>query len=215
MRLLYTQPLQAVVPQKLIYVPAEEQRLCRIPDYDQSGVDETSVEGIESANSDEGDLASFDPGLLPETTEVYPKQGAEIHSFRILDSDGRTVNILKQDQNYQFEVSGQFLSDSDGIYFGIHIRTVSGIMITGQRHPEAGKFIGQVRAGEGFRIKYEFKMNLLPGAYFVGGGIWSNHEPNCLHRVMDALMFRVSPDEKLKSFGYVDLSSKEPVLEIL
>lgn len=217
MRLLYTQPLQAVrAYQKLIYAPEEEQKKL-VQEYralDQADVNPVRLEATVATVPEENDPASFDPGLLPETTEFYPKQGAEIHSFRILDSKGRTVNILKPDQNYQFEVSGQFLSDNAGIYFGIHIRTVSGVIITGQRYPGSGSFIGQVRAGESFRIKYGFQMSLVPGAYFVGGGIWSNHEPACLHRVMDALMFRVSPDEKMKSFGYVDLSSNEPVLEI-
>jgi len=54
----------------------------------------------------------------------------------------------------------------------------------------------------------------VPGVYFIGTGVWSIYEPTCLHRVMDAVMFRVSQDQKLKSYGYVDLSSKGPALEI-
>ena len=162
----------------------------------------------------ESESASFDPGLSPKTTEVYPIQGAEILSFQIFDEDRRLVNVLKLGQTYQIEVSGRFLSDNESVYFGVHIRTVSGIIITGQRYPEVGKLVSRVQAGESFRIKYEFNMNLLPGAYFVGGGVWSNHEPTCLHRVMDALMFRVSPNQKVISFGYVDAASREPALEI-
>lgn len=217
MRLLYTEPLRAVRSyQKLIYAPVDEQKRL-VQEYrtiDQSGAKQMSLEQTKVMASDEHDLAAFDPGLSPKTTEVYPIQGAEILSFRILDDDRRPVNILKLGQTYQFEVSGRFLSDNDSLYFGIHIRTISGMMITGQRYPEAGKFVGQVRAGESFRMHYEFKMNLLPGVYFVGGGVWTNHEPPCLHRVIDALMFRISPVQKSTTFGYVDLSSKEPVLEI-
>ena len=142
-------------------------------------------------------------------------QGAEISSFQILDMNRHTVNVLRLGQNYQFEVSGRFTSDSDNIYFGIHIRTISGVIVTGQRYPEEGKFIKRVHNGENFRVTYGFKMILLPGAYFIGGGVWSNYEPNCLHRIMDALMFRVAPDPKSKSFGYVDASSNEPFLEII
>jgi lipopolysaccharide transport system ATP-binding protein len=57
-------------------------------------------------------------------------------------------------------------------------------------------------------------MVLLPGVYFVGCGVWSANEPNCLHRILDALMFRIMPDQKSKSSGYVDASSMEPLLEI-
>jgi homopolymeric O-antigen transport system ATP-binding protein len=216
-RLMFTQPLRVVrAYQKLIYAPTDEHdRLLR--EYraiDQSDVGGVSLEQAELATSDENKSASFDPGLSPETTEVYPIQGAEILSFQIFDSHRQLVNILKLGQNYQFEVSGRFTVDSNSVYFGFHIRALSGVIVTGQRYPEEGRFIKEVHAGENFRIIYGLKMILLPGAYFIGTGVWSIYEPSCLHRVMDALMFRVSPDQKLKSSGYVDLSSTEPVLEI-
>jgi lipopolysaccharide transport system ATP-binding protein len=216
-RLLLKQPLQVVrAYHKLIYAPLEERKRL-VQEYktkDQSDVEELSPAPEGSAPPNGEMSASFDPGLSPKTTEIYPIQGAEILSFKIFDSDRRSVNVLRPGDTYQFEVSGRFLADSEGVYFGIHIRTVSGVIITGQRYPEVGNIVGRVRAGESFRINYEFNMNLLPGAYFVGGGVWSNHEPTCLHRVMDALMFRVSPIQKVISFGYVDSSAREPVLEI-
>ncbi len=128
--------------------------------------------------------------------------------------DGSSVNVLKPNENYRFEVSGHFLGDSDKVYFGIHIRSVSGMSITGQRFPEQGKFIERVKAGENFQITYSFKMILLPGTYFVGGGVWSYNEPQCLHRIVDALMFRVLPNQKTTSFGYVDAASTQALLEI-
>jgi homopolymeric O-antigen transport system ATP-binding protein len=217
-RLLYKQPLQVVrAYHKLIYAPLAE-RKGLVQEYktlDRSdGENELTHQPAESASSSEGESASFDPGLTPKTTESYPIQGAEILSFQIFDEDRRPVNVLKLGQTYQFEVSGRFLADKESVYFGIHIRTVSGVIITGQRYPEGGGLVNRVQAGESFRIRYEFNMDLVPGAYFVGGGVWSNHEPTCLHRMMDALMFRVSPDQKMNSFGYVDLSVAKPVLEI-
>ncbi len=217
-RLMLTEPLQAVrAYQKLIYAPVDEQEslLQEYRTLNQSSMDGMSIVQVELAPSSETDSSTFDSGLSSETTEVYPMQGAEISSFQILDMNRHTVNVLRLGQNYQFEVSGRFTSDSDNIYFGIHIRTVSGVIVTGQRYPEEGKFIKRVHNGENFRITYGFKMILLPGAYFIGGGVWSNYEPNCLHRIMDALMFRVAPDPKSKSFGYVDASSNEPFLEII
>jgi lipopolysaccharide transport system ATP-binding protein len=217
-RLLYTQPLQAVrAYQKLIYAPPDEQgRL--VNEYraaDQSNQDLTTV-GWTAASpvSDENSVtAAFDPGLIPETTEIYPVQGAQIDSFRILDMEGYPVNVLTQGHDYQFEVCGQFLMDNDKIYFGIHIRSISGIVITGQRHPENAKFLERiVRAGEKFRITYGFKMILVPDVYFAGGGIWSFNEPSCLHRILDALMFRVTPNQESNALGYVDTSSTGPSL---
>jgi lipopolysaccharide transport system ATP-binding protein len=204
-RLQYTQPRQAVrAYQKLIYAPVDEKARL-VNEYrtaDQLGQDVPTTEQIEPKPSpDEQDASAFDPGLTPQTTEVYPLQGAEIHSFRILDIDGHTVNVLKLGKDYRFEVSGQFLSDSDKVYFGIHIRSISGVVITGQRYPDEGKFIEWVRAGQSFCVSFKFRMILVPGVYFVGGGVWSLNEPNCLHRILDALMFRIVPGQKSNSLG--------------
>lgn len=219
-RLLFKQPLQVVrAYQKMIYAPVEEYNrlLTEYRTIDQSDGAKATPEPTESKVLEEDDTpasASFDPGLVPETTEVYPKLGAEILSYQILDADQRPVNILAFGQTYQFEVSGRFTENCEGVYFGFHIRALSGVIVTGQRHPEGQKFIKQVHAGENFRITYGLKMSLLPGVYFIGTGVWSVYEPSCLHRVIDALMFRVSPEKKLASSGYVDLSSAEPVLKL-
>src|SRR5688500_18319983 len=166
-RLLYTQPLKAVrAYQKLIYASEGEQKHL-VNEYsmaDQSGQDISILDPAESkSDSDVIQTDMFDPGLAPQTKEIYTVQGAEIQSFRILNEDGQTVNVLQPGENYLFEVSGRFVSDSDKVYFGIHIRSISGMAITGQRYPEQGSFIDHVRAGESFRITYGFRMILLPG----------------------------------------------------
>jgi lipopolysaccharide transport system ATP-binding protein len=216
-RLLYTQPLRVVrAYQKLIYAPGDEQERL-VHEYraaDQSGADLAVVDPMqESVPSEDTNAATFDPGLTPETTELYPVQGAEILSFRMLDLDGRIVNVLYPGQECQVEICGRFLSSNDRVYFGIHIRSISGVAITGQRFPENGKFLERVvRAGEHFCITYGFKMTLVPGVYFVGGGVWSLNEPSCLHRIMDALMFRIMPAQDSYALGMVDTSSMKPSL---
>jgi lipopolysaccharide transport system ATP-binding protein len=217
-RLLYTEPSKAVrAYHKLIYASRDEQvKLVR--EYQRADQSGEEISTWESAEPTPASAAStpdiFNPGLVSQTKEIYPIQGAEIQSFRILDRDGRAVNVLQPGEDYSFEVSGQFLSDNDKVYFGIHIRSVSGMTLTGQRYPEVGDFIDRVHGGESFRITYGFRMILLPGAYFVGGGVWSYNEPNCLHRILDALMFRVTSSQKPISFGYVDAAFTQPLLEI-
>jgi len=214
---MYTQPLPVVrAYQKLIYAPTDEQKRL-ISEYrtaDQAGTDLATIASTETTvPSQETDVATFDPGLTPETTEAYPLQGAEILSFRMLDLTGRVVNVVYPGQECQIEVCGRFLTANDRIYFGIHIRSISGTVITGQRHPENGKFLDRiVRAGENFCITYGFKMTLVPGVYFVGGGVWSLNEPNCLHRITDALMFRIMPTQDSYALGVVDTASIKPSL---
>lgn len=157
---------------------------------------------------------AYDPGLIPETTTVYPSQGAIINGIRIINNNNEAVNILQSSNTYDFIVSGHFLKDFSGVYFGIHIKSVSGIEITGQRFPQEGLYLENVRAGQDFEMKFTFRMDLLPGVYFSGGGIWSSTEPHCAHRIVDAIMFRVNPGEAIHSFGYVDLREAEPVVKI-
>ncbi|MBI5429906.1 MAG: ABC transporter ATP-binding protein [Nitrosomonadales bacterium] len=218
-RLMYSSAPKAIrAYQKLIYASVDEQKRL-IQEYraaDQSGDVSGSVsQGESTIASNENHSDAFDPGLVPETTTSYPVQGAEIESIQILDTEGHVVNVLHLGKSYRFVVSGRFMNDFSGVKFGIHLKTISGVEITGQRYPIEGGYVENIVAGKTFKTSFAFRMDLLPGVYFVGGGVWSNREPVCLHRVLDAIMFRVVSNNKLKSFGYVDSSAGEPVLELI
>jgi lipopolysaccharide transport system ATP-binding protein len=219
-RLMYGPAPKAIrAYQKLIYAPAEEQK--RLVDAYRSAdelggsteIDKYLDESTEGSSVQMSE--SFDPGLVPATTTTYPVQGAEIDSVKILDAKGQVVNVLQPHGIYHFVISGRFLMPFAGVFFGIHIRNISGMVITGQRYPEEGKFIEQVDAEKSFKISFGFRVDVLPGAYFVGVGVWSAQEPNCAHRILDALMFRVVPIERQISFGYVNSMASEPVLEMI
>lgn len=226
-RLMCASPMQVVrAYQKLIYAPREEQvRLVKeyqALDQQQSlkedkGTDKLESEKVSAPRQGSAEIVKdhFDPGLMPETTTEYPVQGAEIQTIEIRDVEGRSVNVLQLGREYQFIITGRFLADIERVYFGIHIRSISGAVITGQRYPENGKYIEHIDKSNNFRIKFHFKMIVLPGVYFVGAGIWSTgeKEQTCCHRILDALMFRLKPEQKIYSFGYVDASAKESNVE--
>lgn len=213
-RLMYSQAPKAMRSyQQLIYAPIEEQKRL-VQEYcaaDQLGDNTESISQSECpivANEHPPD--AFDPGLVPETTTIYPAQGAEISSIQIFNTQGHVVNVLQPRGSYQFVVSGRFFSNFAGVFFGIHIRSISGAVITGQRYPEEGKYVDYAGAGKSFKISFGFRMDVLPGVYFVGGGIWSSQEPTCAHRILDAIMFRVVPLSRPISFGCVDMSTNVP-----
>ena len=217
-RLMFDQAPKAIrAYQKLIYAPVEEQKRL-VQEYRLSDQPSDFTENLSQTHTmvivNEQSSDVFDAGLLPETTTIYPVQGAEINSIEIHDAKGRVVNVLQPGGNYHFVVAGRFMIDFAGVFFAVHIRSISGVVITGQRYPEEGTFFNQAEAGESFKIRFAFKMDLLPGIYFAGGGIWSSQEPNCAHRILDAIMFRVVPLKSPNSFGYVDLSVKEPNVEL-
>lgn len=218
-RLMYSRAPAAIrAYQMLIYAPNEDQQRM-VQEYrvlDQTTSDITNLEKYNSvviATADPNDV--FDPGLIPATTTAYPVQGAEIVSMKILDVNGHNVNILHSGGTYQFLVYGRILESLSAVCFGISIRSVSGLIITGQRYPEEGKFIEQIESDENVKVSFSFKMDLLPGSYFVGGGIWSVQQTLLAHRVVDAIMFRVAHNEKQRSFGYVDCVADDAEFEII
>jgi lipopolysaccharide transport system ATP-binding protein len=216
-RLMYCQAPQAIrAYQALIYAPeGEYQRLVeKYRTFDAGGTAALPQEEHKPAPAPEEPVDAFDPGLIPDTTTIYPEQGGAIEKFSILDEQGRLVNVLQPGKVYQFEVIGNFQENFSGVFWGLHIRNISGAVVTGQRYPEEGVFMENVRAGSKFNVKFSFRMDLLPGAYFAGGGIWSTQEPNNVHRILDAVMFRVMPRDRLTSFGYVCLASNPPTVKL-
>ncbi|SDI37474.1 ABC transporter ATP-binding protein [Pseudomonas panipatensis] len=203
--------------QRLIYAPPEKY-LQLISEYKQAELERTDAPLLLADSSENGKQPEsdeeFDPGLIPESTVRYPEQGAQIISLDIFSSNGNRVNVLASGLEYQFVIQGRFEKTCESIYFGMHIRTISGLEITGQRYPQEPHVIEKAVAGEQFRISFNYKMSLQPGIYFAGCGVWSHNEPNNLHRIIDAAMFRVAPSSESHSFGYCDLMTLPPELEL-
>lgn len=217
-RVMYSEPLKTVrAYQRLIYAPTKEhERL--VKEYQGAALlgtdDSVSIQQDTPLEVSVQTESAFDPNLIPDTRHVYPVQGAEISSFQVLNMSGAPVNLLIPGENYKVQFSGRFFEDRARVFFGVNIRSISGVVVTGQRYPEEGKYIQQIVAGKEFSMIFSIKMILLPGSYFVSGGVWASEEPNCLHRILDALMIRVLPERSATSFGYVNASSAHPHLEM-
>jgi lipopolysaccharide transport system ATP-binding protein len=220
--------------QRLLYAPERqyEEILAEIGDIDRGerrrmdGDKEQGEEGegdeAPSAVADGSpDLAEahahFDPGLLPESTTFYPRTGASITNLQMTDPDERShrINVLGSAQAFDISCEVYFDRTVRGVHFGIHIRTTTGLVVTGQRSPEGGQGLPLVEAGKRFRLVFHFNTRLLPGVYFVGAGVWNEDEPQCLHRVIDGLMFRVVGRPGKYSFGLIDSTGSRPQIILL
>ncbi|MEO7728238.1 MAG: ABC transporter ATP-binding protein, partial [Burkholderiales bacterium] len=209
-RVMYESPPRAVRSyQRLIYAsPAEQAQL--LGDLNTAGPHGGRHERSVGSTSPVEDatrrhVEAFDPGLVPDTTTVYPARGALIEGFQIQDVNGHVVNLVRPHEQYRIIMFGRCLADFAKIWFAVHICSTSGAVIAGQRYPEEGRFIENLRVGERFKIAFWFHMALLPDTYFIGGGIWSTSELSCVHRILDALMFRVENDGPQLAFGYCNL----------
>lgn len=225
-RILFSDPVTTVrAYQKIIYAqPGEHaqlikeyQELDRLKSSEQKSFVAPKITERQIDEPQPDKLANvdfFDRNLLPETTQNYPIQGAKIEEFQISNLEGEVVNCLLPDHCYNFKVTGIFTEDRENIYFGLQIRSTSGLVVSGQRFPEEGRSLNLATKGQRFQLICNFKMSLIPGVYFIGGGVWSLQEPNCLHRILDAAMFRILPQKQTGALGFVDLSAQEPRLII-
>ncbi len=95
------------------------------------------------------------------------------------------------------------------LHLACNIANQTGARITGQHH--AGPICV---SGDSFYMTFHFKGGLLPGLYFVGGGIWKSDRPgDFLHRVVDNRAFRITTDAPIHGFGLCDLSAGAPTLQ--
>ncbi len=148
----------------------------------------------------------FDPALRPESTQVYDTIGATIGNLRLLDSQGRRVNHLRRRDFYLYCYTVDFQADCEGVNFAMLIKTLMGAELGGARGAPAHRPIRKVAAGTRYEVCFRFQCNLNPGAYCMNAGVEAlvDGKPTYAHRVIDALIFKVRPEQDLLPTVTVD-----------
>jgi lipopolysaccharide transport system ATP-binding protein len=150
--------------------------------------------------------AEYDPHMIPKSTVKYESKGAQIKRTEIVNSEGRVVNILKNDEQYFYSYMAEFETDADEVRFGMLIKTIKGIEISGYSALLDNRNNG-VRAGETYIVKFPFTCVLNPGVYFLNAGILAtlDGEHEYLDRQLDIAMFRVEEKKDLSSTGLMSI----------
>ncbi len=211
---------------RLIYAPREEQDAIRTQILSAtlaepkpgaelvrgraSSADETisAVRALE----EEG----FESGLHSKSKLQYVSRGARITDYVIESPEGREVNVLKRGGIYFLAFSVRFDRDCFGIRCGMLIKTVVGTELGGIVSSPLGAGIEQVHAGRSVRVRLPFRPRLTPDVYFANVGVVGQSDDGeiFLHRIADALIFRVLRESESISTGFVDFSSgKEATIE--
>ena len=197
-------------------VTSTYQRLCNAPtDQWEALLNNLSSEAESDHNSTEGDqqlptnTEQQDPHLIPSSSLSYEAHGIRIEQVEVLNCAGEPANLLNMDQPFSLRfhiVAEQELRDLE---LACNIANHTGVRITGQHHPGP-----DCQAGDHFSFTFHVQTGLLPGLYFVGGGIWHRDQPKqFLHRVVDACALRISSDTPVRSFGVCNLQAAPPSLE--
>ena len=92
------------------------------------------------------------------------------------------------------------------VRFGMMIKTTSGLELGGGTCPESGSGDAEIPAGARLGVRFDFRCQLFAGVYFVNAGVMGETEgtETYLHRLVDAVAFRVQPDASRRQSGYVD-----------
>ena len=150
-----------------------------------------------------------DPDLEPSTTVVHDSEGAEIVDLQIEATDGTPRNLIPFGEGFQLRFRYRASRHFAALQFGCHVASTSGQRITGAVFPALAGEGQAVDAGEHWEIVFPFGKGLMPGTYFVGGGIWQCHDTGTfVHRVVDYRALKVLPTGTDVLIGLCDLSAR-------
>lgn len=148
---------------------------------------------------------SFDPGLISQSRVSYESQGANIRSPRLVDSTGQQVNVIEAGGRYAFEYEIDFEVDARNVQYGMLIKTVEGLALAGAA--SSSQALPTVSAGDMVHVHIEFEARFTSGTYFANVGVLgtTGRGGGYLHRILDAITFRILPNESSSATGLVDL----------
>jgi lipopolysaccharide transport system ATP-binding protein len=201
--------------QRLLYAPPQQRASIR---------EEIIAEGptllAEAAGSDSSgpglaresleDLVQerFDPSLKPISTVRYASRGVDITDPLVTTLSGVKVNNLRRGVTYRYCYTASFSEPAANVRFGMLIKTVAGVYLGGgSSAASSSEGVTSVPAGTVYSVEFRFVCRLNVGTYFLDCGVLgkgSDGEETFLHRLLDAVMFRVLPEAGSTSTGTVD-----------
>jgi lipopolysaccharide transport system ATP-binding protein len=167
------------------------------------------VDHSENFLSDTHDESNFDPSFISQSKVVYESNGATIVNPRIESLDKQVVNLLCNGQKYRVCYQVKFERDCENVRFRCMLKTTTGVELGGGTYPIRLDEEMSARSGQIANVYLEFVCNLNSGIYFINCGLSSGSQS--LHRIIDALVFRVTEFDTSFSFGVVDFNFKSNV----
>ena len=207
---------------RLIYAPQAEQEAIRqdillakpIPSH-RTHETETNEVADKSASTVHGlEEEGFDAGLQSKSLLEYVSRGARILDYSIRSVGGNRVNVLERGALYFVELSVLFEKEAFGVRFGMLTKTVVGTELGGIVSSPPGQGIEHVREGTSLRVRLPFRPRLSSDTYFTNVGVVGLSEEGeiFLHRISDALVFRVLTEQHSVITSSVDLSSEKEAI---
>jgi lipopolysaccharide transport system ATP-binding protein len=178
------------------------------------GNDQTAASALDPVKA----KAWYDPGLQPQSTEIYPSHGAEIVDASFQQMDGTAANVLPMGEDFKVSVRYESTEDLNNLLFVCTLTNVTGQRITGQTCPVllgGRSSAASCEAGQEWSITFGFQGNLWPGIYFLVCGILEDSAKgrNFIHRAIDYRALRILEGLPQLQIGTCNLALQVPVIE--
>lgn len=161
---------------------------------------------------DDGIADYFDPNLKSQSTLYLEERGARIRDVRLATLDGKPVNVLRMGRRYMIAYDVDFVRClAATVGFGFSIKLINGVAIGGfQTFNSVATRNVLENSTTSQNASFIFICSMLPGTYSIDAGVLGlvNSERMVLHRIQDALMFRVAIEGEKPATGLVDLAVK-------
>jgi lipopolysaccharide transport system ATP-binding protein len=148
----------------------------------------------------------------PESMVAYAKNGGEILAPQLVDEHGARAQHLVHGARYHLLYRLRAERDLHPLRLAMFIKTKTGLELAGTLlHAARHQLPAGLRAGEEAELRFSFPCLLRPGVYYVNCGVTTlvEEEEVFVHRLVDALEFRVLPEfslrEDMEPRGIVDL----------
>lgn len=166
----------------------------------------TPVEGPAERKED----AYLDEGMKPQSTMRYQSRGAHIQQPHIETLGGRVVNVLHAGHEYIYTYRVRFSVTATSVRCGMMIKTVTGLELGGAASSPLGRSELTVYPDQSVVVRFRFHAMVSPGVYFLNAGVTAHDKDGetFLDRLIDALMFRVMPEDYRISTGIIDFDVK-------
>lgn len=167
--------------------------------------------GIKTSNS------HYDPNFQSLSRVDYDSRGALIKSPGIYDCNGDQVNTLLYGQTYSYVYWVEIADECKDAAFGMMIKTKLGIEIGGFSSAKLNiDNLQDIDIKGQYRVEFKFRCLLNAGTYYLNAGVFGDIEEyqGFLHRILDAVAFKVDPFEDNRLTGLVDFNFSNEFIKL-
>jgi lipopolysaccharide transport system ATP-binding protein len=155
----------------------------------------------------------FDTNLISKSIHSYKENGACIQSPCLKTPEDMSVNHVFRGEQYYLQCEVRFDRDCYGVRIYALIRTTAGVDLAGCVYPQFIEEPLNVVAGSNYKFEFQFDCLLNPATYFCNFAV-QGADGLLLHRLVDALAFRVLEKGPSPATGLVDIGFRPRMYQV-